>query len=795
MSARFGAISTVYGVSVGWGGDIHIQRLDLMWPQDVGLEVHLIGLTTQVHVGAILQGIQRLGPIVIEKCDVVVHDIPDDPKDYPDEIKRRLTAVQRDQAAARSVAERPSTSTTPVLEVGVRSGSVTTGGPVFQKLADSLLVSLKRGDDGEWSVEGTLARDSGASKIHLVGGSRKDPWLEVRGSRPWTILDGTLSFGGVRIEKSGLVTIFDVSVTRAISSWGVGRGTAEEVTAQFDSIADRRPTLRALTILRGHFDVVAELEWFDLVRRVRGHSSRLSDLQVDALNAMRHTDFIEQFPVQISPNFVISVKDSRLTVSDPTQKSAVWTVQHGVGRRDAGKLVVDAQAAVRVGTFPAFSSDFNMEWDIKRGLMTKIAADIDDISLSSLMRFLRFPEWTAVAGVGRLELNWTRPSSSVDFLPSHRDGGWQSTVSVRDWVVLHEKISPLPVVISGWRAAVTGSIPPVDSRGALKVSVTHSGGATAEVHVVVDRGFKPPRFDVLLHVPEQECASLLSAIPSGMLPTMASKLTVSGRFEGDLNLFEFDPAYFPRLRLESEGSLSACRIESLGPIHDERLRELQGKFKIEVDEGDGPIGVYVGPRTPGYMPFPDIPELVRSGAILSEDGEFFVHEGISLKLIEGALRLDLAKGRYVYGGSTITQQLVKNLFVGRTKSLSRKLEELFIVLKLEQTMRKERILELYLNCIEYGVNLYGIRNASHHYFGKDPRDLTGVEVAFLMHLKTTPKEAWYLAKQGMLPERWRNAVRTRMKKMVERGRITQEEFESSAPYDPIAARNGSAISQ
>ena len=78
----------------------------------------------------------------------------------------------------------------------------------------------------------------------------------------------------------------------------------------------------------------------------------------------------------------------------------------------------------------------------------------------------------------------------------------------------------------------------------------------------------------------------------------------------------------------------------------------------------------------------------------------------------------LERGRFVYGGSTISQQLVKNLFLTRQKNISRKIEEAIITWKMEEVVSKDRIMELYLNCIEFGPNIYGIRHAAQHYFGK-----------------------------------------------------------------------------
>lgn len=797
IAHRFGATVIVDGVSFGYNGQISIRKLALSWPREVGLELTLNRLTTRIHIGALLMNMQRFDPVVIESCDVFAHNIPNNIDSFVKDMKLRVAALQEFRSVDNPSSPDGGRLSTTSLEINIRSGSVTAlrSDQPADKIVDSLVFSIARHESGVWVGDGTVGVSRRPSTLRLVGQTGPEALVEIRSSSPWALFDGAVSFTGVRAEKSGRISVFDVLFDYAVAGMGRGNGAAAEVIAQIEFSADKKPSVSHITVSGGHFAFVSEYSVDEILNQLRRQSGHSGQHSASPVLAPLSPDSIGQLPVDLAPEFVASVKDSHVLLTDPNRLSATINVHEGYGTRNPKGLSVDGHTAVHVDGFPEFSGHFGLKWDTTEQLLTQISADIDNVSISSLFRRLKLPAWSAIAGSGRLQVKWSRPPSSRAFFPSHRDGGWQVVVSARDWVILHPKISPLPVVVDGWQATLTGSVPPAGTKGMVQFVFRHVGGAQALVDVVVDRQYSPPRLDVLLHVPEQDCSTLVAAIPAGLLPTIGSKLVVTGRFEGDLNLFEFDFAYFPRLRLESKGTLTSCKIESLGALHDERVEMLSGKFKIEVDEGDGPIGVFVGPRTPGYMAFADIPELVRSGAILSEDGEFFLHEGISLKLIEGALRLDLAKGRYVYGGSTITQQLVKNLFVGRSKSLARKLEELFIVRKLEQTLRKERILELYLNCIEYGVHLYGIRNASYHYFGKEPRDLTGVEVAFLMHLKTTPKEAWYLAKQGALPDRWRNAVRTRMRKMVERGRITQEEFDASAPYDPIAMKNGALISQ
>src|SRR5262249_44227998 len=108
---------------------------------------------------------------------------------------------------------------------------------------------------------------------------------------------------------------------------------------------------------------------------------------------------------------------------------------------------------------------------------------------------------------------------------------------------------------------------------------------------------------------------------------------------------------------------------------------------------------------------------LKRAVLLAEDDAFWQHEGVDFEQLQESLQTDLARGRFVRGGSTITQQLAKNLYLSPTRSPLRKLRELVIARRLEAELKKARILELYLNVIEWGDGIYGAEAASRAYFG------------------------------------------------------------------------------
>jgi monofunctional biosynthetic peptidoglycan transglycosylase len=150
----------------------------------------------------------------------------------------------------------------------------------------------------------------------------------------------------------------------------------------------------------------------------------------------------------------------------------------------------------------------------------------------------------------------------------------------------------------------------------------------------------------------------------------------------------------------------------------------------------------VGPKNPYWTPSLAIPQELKWAVIVAEDANFYSHEGIDLKAIKNALKYDLEKKRLARGASTITQQVAKNLFLTREKSISRKVKEVILAKRMEQELTKGRIIELYLNVAELGPMVYGIGHGANYYFGKPASALTPRECAFLAAMLPGPRLAY-----------------------------------------------------
>jgi monofunctional biosynthetic peptidoglycan transglycosylase len=140
-----------------------------------------------------------------------------------------------------------------------------------------------------------------------------------------------------------------------------------------------------------------------------------------------------------------------------------------------------------------------------------------------------------------------------------------------------------------------------------------------------------------------------------------------------------------------------------------------------------------------WVDYAAIAPIAKRAVVASEDDRFMEHHGFDWTGIQDAFEKNLAEGEFAAGGSTISQQLARNLFLSPNKNLWRKGEEAIITVMLETTLGKRRILELYLNVVEWGNLLYGIDAASRYYFHKSAATLTPHEAAFLAAMLPNPR--------------------------------------------------------
>jgi monofunctional glycosyltransferase len=183
-----------------------------------------------------------------------------------------------------------------------------------------------------------------------------------------------------------------------------------------------------------------------------------------------------------------------------------------------------------------------------------------------------------------------------------------------------------------------------------------------------------------------------------------------------------------------------------------------------------------------WVPYAVIPTGLKSAVLVGEDDAFYQHEGYDLEQIKDSFARNWERKGFVRGGSTITQQLAKNLYLSTSKNPLRKLREFLIARRMESELSKARILEIYLNVIEWGDGIYGAEAASRSYFGKASKDLSIREAVLLASVIPNPRR--------MNPARPSRRVDYRfnliLSRMHQYRQLTDEEFAAAQNSPEIA---------
>lgn len=229
----------------------------------------------------------------------------------------------------------------------------------------------------------------------------------------------------------------------------------------------------------------------------------------------------------------------------------------------------------------------------------------------------------------------------------------------------------------------------------------------------------------------------------------------------------------------SELKKTDFRILSFG---NENFAAINGPFNHEVREKDAVVRVIqVGPDNLRYTPLDLISPLLINAVLTAEDGTFRFHRGFNEEAFRQSIATNIKERRFARGGSTITMQLVKNVFLNRNKTVSRKVEEALIVWLIENNylVTKDRILEIYLNIIEWGPGVYGIGEAADFYFAKHPSQLSLEESIYLSSIIPRPKTFKYtFDKEGKMKEYLKGYFSVVAGRLLKKEIITQEVHDS-----------------
>lgn len=296
------------------------------------------------------------------------------------------------------------------------------------------------------------------------------------------------------------------------------------------------------------------------------------------------------------------------------------------------------------------------------------------------------------------------------------------------------------------------------------------------------------RYALFIQTKEQAAQDFFESLPKGAFDDVRG-IKVKGDLKYELR-FVMDGNNPHDLVFESGLSKKNFGIQQYGA---RSLSFMNGDFVHTVYEYDRPFReVVVGSSNPRYTPIQEVPERLIKAILVSEDPSFYVHQGFIMEAFKEAIAENYEAGRFKRGGSTISMQLIKNLFLNRKKTVFRKIEEALLVWLIEgqRLSSKERMMEVYLNIIEWGPGIYGIGEASEFYFKKKPSQLSLQECIYLANIIPRPKTFKYgFEKDGSLRPHMRDLQMFILRRMVVKEFITPLD---TAGYIPSVELRGDA---
>jgi hypothetical protein len=346
------------------------------------------------------------------------------------------------------------------------------------------------------------------------------------------------------------------------------------------------------------------------------------------------------------------------------------------------------------------------------------------------------------------------------------DGGFR----VRELALYSERIAAEPIRNINVDIQGKGAWLPADRRLEIEAAQIRMNEARVLLAGELERTSEHYRVDLTAKLPPTDCNDVVGAIPEDVLGSLS-------RFEWSGNWSAL--AHIALDSRDLDATELSIRVRNLCQFERTpnwvRIERFQGPFRHRVVEPDGTVFTMVtGPGTDNWVAFADISPFMVPAVISHEDGGFYDHAGFAPWAIRDALVRNLREGRYVVGASTISMQLAKNLYLQREKTIARKVQEVLLTWWLENALTKDEILELYLNVIEYGPSVYGLRQAAAYYFGREPNELSPAESAYLACMLPSPKRYHTSYERGVLTRSMKNMMRRLLEHMAKRERIGPE---------------------
>jgi hypothetical protein len=383
------------------------------------------------------------------------------------------------------------------------------------------------------------------------------------------------------------------------------------------------------------------------------------------------------------------------------------------------------------------------------------------------------------SGFDSIHLNVANIEMDGDEL--HVDG----FASIQNFMVNHPKIAKKDVVINNarfdYRFLLGEKFIALDSTSTMQLNKMkfhpYAKYSTEEDTI----------YELKAKIPKMKAQDFITSLPNGLF-TNFEGMEAEGDFSYKLD-FLYNKNKPRALVFDSSIKKDGFKIIKYGEAD---LAKLNGSFTYRaVDNGRVQRPVLVGPGNPNFTPISEIAPYLRKAVLTSEDPSFFSHRGFITEAFRQSIIQNIKTKKFSRGASTISMQLVKNVFLTREKTLSRKLEEILLVYILENNhiAGKERMLEVYFNIIEWGPDVYGIGEAARYYFDKHPSQLTLDECVYLASIIPRPKAfMWQFNDEGSLKPYAQKHNKYIKDLMLRRGLLSSEDTIAQNGYINITGR-------
>lgn len=467
------------------------------------------------------------------------------------------------------------------------------------------------------------------------------------------------------------------------------------------------------------------------------------------------------------PTPKIEVADVKIEATEAGGKVASWL--GGTSVSAAVGIIADVEGRRPVEVRVKLPAGGELEGDgtVDSGGFV-VTLDVADLPLTAAHKAVRG------RASGTIRVSASRADRRVEV-----DGDWRLRGFTVDHAALaDEPIGPMELEVEGQLVAQK------DARGftleARDIQL-RAGAVELAARGRVDTTGEHPVATLSLALPQVEAKALVEAIPPGLMPTLMP-IAAAGHFALAAEV-GIDWGNLDDTKLEARVHLADLEV-GVNPVID--FMTLRSVFRTRFEVPDGEDGIKLiervtGPDTDRWTPLSGMPALLPAAVTAQEDGGFYRHRGVSVFHLRGSLIRNLKSGRFARGGSTLSMQLARNLFLNRRKTLSRKLEELVVTWLLESEFSKDALMELYLNVVEFGPGIYGIRDAAEHYFDKPPWALEPVEVAFIVRLLPAPRKYYGQFRRRKLSPYYVKWIDKLLARLVDRGHLSQAAYEAAEP--------------